>query len=707
MIRIGGALAAFLLLCSCSLTNPYVRSDLLKCDGVTTPDGNCNLSSSDYAGGAAAAIKAANDQRNLYISEMGNQYSFNAAMGLGVIGLSADAIYKGITSKTSLPNKSLAAVGTGAAGLYGLDSWLHSKATESAYIIGFQGITCTLLRTRAILLPTDRFAAFETDLASLQEKIAEVDQTLSKLQVEWDFGEEIGKTLEKGEKQNLERELSNIYKTLATARKLLLTARAFEGEINSSGQTIRNQVDLIVASVSSQLAQSEPNVSALKGLIGSYSDPSKGISGLQGIALTQSTSSVTTPFYVASTTPQGGLKSGKPGVGAEADKEDPAAEKEANPVHPNEYNVRKNLRETVWLQVSELYAQSRKINAVLDTSQHFYASTRRISACELGGGPPPLEITPASVDDPVTAGKTLKFSISGGIGIPEVSLTGSTGASAADSKTQDLVLGVNGNALTATVTILPTASGTLTLLAADKSQPPQQVKVTMDVEKGASTAKPSFKAIPGDKTITLHFAPPLATGGTLIGYAVSLSTTNAAENLTLKFPSPKSGTKATGSGSISGVVSADAGGNTTIALGALTNGESYTIGLTADFNGASDVEFTSVTGVKPDAPAPTVPKPSAPTIKETSSKAGILNVTVDPPANGSTLITGYVATAKNVEKAKAKDKLTGKSKGTQTSIDIAKCTPGDDYVVTVVATSKLGSGASSRPSSPVKCNSAG
>ena len=585
--------------------NPYVRSDLLKCENASPTDvspARCALPNK-YAGAAASAIDAANDQRNLYMKEMGHQYWFNSAAGLGIIGLSADAIYKGVATSST---HAVTAEAAGIAGIYGADAWLHNKSTEAAYVVGFQAITCTLLRTRAILLPQSEFDDFGREIERFENQIKTVDGTLSDLQIAWDFGEEAGETLEQGEKTNLNRETRNAENALARARKLLLTARSYESEINTSGATIRNQVDLIVASVSSQLAQSEPSISTLKGLVGTFSDPSKGIAALQAVPLSPSGTVATTPAFSS----QSG--SGTTSTKGATPTQEEAAQSKAAPQHPEEYKQRQDLRKTLWEQVSELYALGRPLNAVLTNSQNFYASTKSISACEFGG-PPALEITPATVADPVLAGTTLKFAISGGIGIPEVSLTGSTGSSA-DAKTPDLALSVNGNSVIATVTILPDASGTLTLQASDKGQPAQQAKVTIDVEKSAAAAKPTFKATPGDRKIDLTFSTPTAKGGTLTGYTVTLSSGTPATTVTLKFASSKAGTKATGSATISGEISADSGGSATIELGGLTNGQSYSVGLTATFTGAPDVVFEALSGVKPAAPKPaTKPKPKAKT----------------------------------------------------------------------------------------------
>jgi hypothetical protein len=705
--RIG--LAAMLcFLGGCSLMNPYLRSHLLKCEGATAQDASCAQSSGDFAGGASSAIAAANDQRNLYIREMGRQYWFNSAAGVGIIGLSADAIYEGLTnSKSSLLTKEAAAI----AGLYGVDTWLHSKSTESAYIVGFQAITCTLLRTRAILLPSKpdpqeaqdeiNFRDYQVAVNAFEAQIKTVDAKLSALQIDWDTGEEAGNTLASGENASLKRETGNVINTLSKSRKLLLTARAYEAEIKTSGPTIRNQVDLIIASVNTQLAQSEPNISALKGVVGTYTDPSKGIAGLQAVTLTPPGGAVTPPVYqpVANSASSPAGKAPTPDQVAAAIV---AAGGISSP--PNTYAHRVQERVELWAAVSDLYALGRKINAVLDNSQHFYESTKRISACDLGGGAPPLEITPASVTDPVSPGKTLKFTIDGGVGIPGVTLAGSTGAGT-DAKTPDLVLSVSGNSLIASVTILPDASGTLTLVASDKGQPPQQAKVTMDVEKSAVATKPAFKASVGDKSIGLSFSTPSAKAGSLDGYTVTLST-GPTNSVTLKFMSPKQGTKATGTSTITGEISSESGTNTTITLGGLTNGQSYTVSLTATFSGASDLIFEDTNNVKPEAAPVSGSKPSVPSIKTAESKANTITITFDAPPNGGSEITGYTATATNVdaEKKKKETPLSGKSQGPQTSVTILKCLTDEEYTVTVIAINKVGRSVASKPSFKVKCD---
>jgi hypothetical protein len=580
-------MAPLLLLSSCSLFHPYLRTDRLMCENGTEQVGflgsqtQCAPSSTAFAGRAELAVAAANDQRRRYLTAANNRYAFNSAVGVAIIGLSADAIYKGV-SKTS--QSALAAEAAGAAGLYGMDVWLHDKSTESTYIVGFQAITCTLLRSRAILLPTDEFADFKANVDRFEGEIDIVDKQLSTVQIEWNLGEEAGNTLETGEENNLKRETGNVVKTLARARKLLLTAQAFEAEIDKSGETIRDQVNLIVSNVSSQIAQSEPSITALKGVLGAFSDPSKGVADLQAVTLTPP----------GSTSPADQPPGGKP-ASSPKDKAAVGTPPATRPPSPPSalYQQRSRDRATLSGYVSDLYAAGRKLNVVLASAQNFYASTKRISACEPADSAPALEITPATLTEPVSPGAAVKFTVTGGTGIPAISLSGSTGATG-DAKTPDLAVTVNGNSLVAAVTILPGASGTLTLIASDKGPPVQIARVTIDVEDASTKTKPTMKAVGGNQSVELSFTTPTVKSATLNGYTVTLTHGNTSP-VTLEFADAKQGTKSTGGNTVTGAISSVAGSDTTIAIKGLTNETSYVIGLSGHFRSASDVVFENVT----------------------------------------------------------------------------------------------------------------
>lgn len=615
-----------LLLSSCTLFNPYIRSSQLDGDPAAKQAAGTDQKTI-YAGGAGDAIAAAEDQRRLYFSASGHQYMFNSLAGVTLIGLSADAIYKGVAAKSE--TKQLAALTAAGALAYGADVWLHNKPAEAAYIVGFQAITCTLLRSRAILLKGSEFDEFQSDIGTFESDIGAVDKQLSNLQLEWDLGDE-AKDVTATEALDLKREIGNVIRALAKSRKLLLRAKAYESEVSAAGETIRKQVDLIVASVSGQFAPSEPDISALNKVLNVFGDPSKGVADLQAVTLSPTGTAVTPPSYDSrdESSSSGNKKSSA--AGALAALPAPSAL-----LNTPGYQLRTQLRQDLWPLVSKLYADGRRLNSVLSSAQNFYQSTRQISSCAPPGGLPQLQIEPASLQDPVPPGTVLKFYIGGGLGIPEVTLIGVTGASA-DGKTQDLSLGVNGTSLVATVTVLPGASGTLTLLAKDKGPPAQQAKVAIDVEGEPSAAgKPTLKATPGDGSVELAFSTPTAKGGTLSGYTLTLTPSGAAKPVTLQFAKPAQGTASTGDSKISGTISIVSGSGTTIDISGLKNGQSYTVGLTGSFDGASAVVFQTV-DVTPTA---TKPQDSSQPKVSAGDKNAQLIFQTPTPTNGT--LSGY------------------------------------------------------------------
>ena len=623
------AVAASGLLPGCTIFNPYVRSPLLDCTvsrSAQPTSSMCVPENDPFAGGAATAIDAADDQRRLYLKAANMQYGFNTVMGAGVIGLTADAIYKGIATGGTT-NKSFAAISAGGAFLYGTDQWLHSKPSETAYIDGFRAITCTLLRSRALLLTAEEYKDFSGSIDAFEGTIAQVDRNLSMLQIKWDAAEEHGSELASGELNDLKRETGNVIHALVRARKLLIAARSFQAEANASGQTVRNQVNLIVATVSANVAQSEPDISSLKGLLAAYTDPSKGISDLQAVSISGTGSAVALPAETSSSSGNSNKKaSASPGGVL------PAAAAAAAPAVPAEPTSQSNIpwpppngqitftvntyqqrvidRATIWVGVADLYKYARSINAVLARAQNFYVATKHIDVCD-AGGPPPLEVTGPSGQGPASVGDTLKYTVTGGTGIPAVTLTGTTGTSS-DAKTQDLVLAANGNSLVATVTILPGASGTLALVATDAGKPPQTAKVSIDVDssgakaQNAPTSAPTSVATAGDKSVQLSFSTPTEKSGTLTGYTVKITSPNGTL-AALSFAKPDASTTATPTGGLTGTIVDVSGGKTSIEIKGLTDGTTYTVGLTAHFSGAGDVAFADANNVAPIAAAPARP----------------------------------------------------------------------------------------------------
>ncbi len=218
-----------------------------------------------------------------------------------------------------------------------------------------------------------------------------------------------------------------------------------------------------------------------------------------------------------------------------------------------------------------------------------------------------------------------------------------------------------------------------------------------------------INAIAGDGSAELTFATPSAKGGTLSGYIVTLSQGDTP--LSLKFSRVQQGSTSTGSTTIMGTISTETANDTTIAIAGLTNGKSYTVGLVATFDGASDVIFQSAQVT------PKAAKPVASSIPKVVPGDQSFQITFGTPvAKSGTTLSGYSVelqgdggpwtlefsspTARTNATATPTKSITGTitSVGASTTtIEIASITNAKTYTVSVTANFNGASGATHVP----------
>jgi hypothetical protein len=663
------AALSVLMLTGCAPINPYPRASMLErpigspepCpsfgntayDAATCTPTMPLSSTPKYAGNVELAIAAINEQRNQYYKSMEIEAGVTSLVGTGMIALSADAIYKGLTQSAGgrLVPREAALFG----GLYAAGTWYDMKQSEAAYALGFQALTCTLLRSRALMMEQDSYILFSNDIGALQAQMQSLEMDLAQLQVLWDLGEEdlrpvktapsSGTSGPKSAKDtakpdaaassandnvidadNLKREIGNTIAALQRARTVNERSNTLRRRVDDTGFSLQEEANMIVSQINTQLAKASPDISALQTLGTTFSSSaSPAIDPLTSLKI---------PSDATFT-----ITSGAHGTATKTQHPKPATQQEHGSTADSFYPDRVYLRKKIAAKVELLYATALRLNSVLYSMHDVYRQTRVLPECAPADGSTPLAISPSSMAESALPGDVLTFHVSGGSGIPSVTTSGNTGASS--SGTSPLNNSLVGGTVSSVVTIPKSASGKLTLTATDQSKPAQTVSVDIDVEGAVpDDGPPSVTAVPSDKSVKLNFSTPAQTGGTLTGYYLDVSD-NAGNEYVFLFKKPGQGTTAN-SGKINANISSVSNGKTSLEIDGLDASKTYSMSLTATFSAAADVSFSPSKGV-----ALVTVKPQPPSRKVSDIyrvDAGLDSVDLNfetPAARPGKLLLGY------------------------------------------------------------------
>lgn len=503
-------IAVALTACSPFLLHEGLDDDLspVRQAGTTLPGQPGGSQSSEdrfpFAGDIAAALDAANGQRLLYFAAVRGNARDRNIVGASLITLSAWSVYKGITSDSTSTKRLLALAGATGAGIYGLGAYLTNREAEQAFLAGYRGITCLIIRSRPLLIRDSEFRQWSDDVDALQEKIASVDLTLSKVQTKrYQELEQLG-----GAElhRNLEVEFRHLYDALAKSRKLLNVSRSLQQRVQTAGFTLRRRVELVVANVNEEVHRTEHDLPKLESLVANYSNITKTFSSIKPVeqgdtgaadtkggdgARTDATGSPTAPSAASTETSPSAPAVRQPAqttlgkqvdaqvernVKLEADnkklKKQLEEQKKAPKAPPAAKTAPKELvstgdREQLREGLSKLYALHRIVNARLVTFDSMAKSVKDIGQCDAGAGAG-LVISPDVDELAVEPGQTYRFSISGGQGIPRAWLVGVKGGGDKDEITLSMTI-ENGMAIARVAIPGAAPAGTAYLVITDGS----------------------------------------------------------------------------------------------------------------------------------------------------------------------------------------------------------------------------------------------
>lgn len=433
--------AIYLLTSGCaSYLNPYPEAPELQGYVYGTPPVGTSggEGSAKFAGRLANAIDVANAQRLTYI-EAARQQSVTRQIGaVALTGMSAAALFLGITSDSRASRDFITGAGIAGAGMLALDSFVLSRPRQALHLRAAAAIDCAVLSMRPYLIPESNFDQFKRDIESAASNVAALGAQI-------DRAASAAEALYKFDATNLSAASATaaIDKARSTRGEFdlaLRNAATFRANVETADAALIGNVRQIVSTVNIEAEKTEPELASLQTSLTALPNLAAGV--------------VPGGNYTLKAKPKGSLQS---------------------------TNDNDSLRANLILQMEEeLDEQLRALNTLLATTQSSVEKLRpvlenyealrtqvtgSISDCRPAGVVLAFSVSPDISELTVQPGKSYDFSVHVDSGVPRAALAGAT---MADTRI-DILLS-NGVYLVRLV-VGASASGENTLLFGDGSDP--------------------------------------------------------------------------------------------------------------------------------------------------------------------------------------------------------------------------------------------
>jgi hypothetical protein len=270
-----------LALSACSSFDPYQRSKLLDVPvevlakkAATEKDASGVLTNGGYeplAGNLHGAVAAIKDQRYEWYESLTTQAKVRAATQLGIIGVSAVAIYNGFRTGASNDDGKKGLVLAGALGgaAYAAGDFYVNTAQEDAYIEGIRGLTCSLLAIEPLRLTVVEFDRMDEQRKTLTRAINAMDQELLNAQATLRYAE-----TDTSPAAKVRQEAQSAF---TRARYTLLSSDQLAWELSKSGITLLREGDIVFANLAAKIKASnkatikpEAFANSLAGILGKF-----------------------------------------------------------------------------------------------------------------------------------------------------------------------------------------------------------------------------------------------------------------------------------------------------------------------------------------------------------------------------------------------------------------------------------------------------
>lgn len=454
---------------------PHPRSDLLRAPLVPKNEPSSDRSQQDpgkgnsgeakddgppkFHGDLPAAIDAVNHQRKKYLLAGDNIASWRGAGAFTLIGLSASALFLGITSDSRSSRDAITAMGLAGAGLLGLDSFYISKPRQRLYYQAAGVLSCAAIAMRPFLVTED-------DYGVLDKQIEPLDRLRLALAGHIQAVEVLKADLEKRSPRDpaILRANADIVvarSTIDEADQVRAKAILLKGQIDTAGTHLRLTVQRIVSEVDVQIAATEPDLRSVLASI-------NGLAGLAG-QIAPSVSFEVPP--VAAAPAAAGATPSVLGLESKQGKKD--------------QETTLKLVEDFEKRLAQLNATNRDlvvqialVRPVVDQAAQLDRTVSALDTCQVPDADVQFAVTPDVTSLQADAGSTLLFEVNNNIGMPTVAFAGRQPA----GSTADMQ--ISGGAYQAVVVLGDQATGEVALVFRNGSRTAEKVIKVVIKPKG-------------------------------------------------------------------------------------------------------------------------------------------------------------------------------------------------------------------------------
>lgn len=251
------AAALAVAIAGCSSTNPYQRSKRVDVPIVQLGREEMRDAHAErLAGNLHGALGALKDQRREWYDSLSTQARVRAVTQIGLLGITAAALYSGLKSGVSTDRDKTRLALAGAVGFaaYSGSTWFVNPTQEQAYVEGIRELTCAMLTIEPLRMSNAAFSQMNGEREDLKTAIDTLDMHVLKAEA----------TQRYPRKSRLPwaRVRVEAKDALWRARRTLTSTQQLHDQLNNSGVVLMREGDLVFARVAARINAAQKDITS-------------------------------------------------------------------------------------------------------------------------------------------------------------------------------------------------------------------------------------------------------------------------------------------------------------------------------------------------------------------------------------------------------------------------------------------------------------